>query len=289
MKKVLVLGGKGMAGHLVTRYLKGRGKYHVAQAARGIVESSDSYSVDVADKKMLDDLLVALKPDIIINCIGILNSDAEDHPDKAIFINSYLPHCLAQKIKSFGGRLIQISTDCVFSGKKGNYTEFDTKDGVGIYAQSKALGEVSYDGHLTIRTSIIGPELNKKGIGLLHWFLTNSSQTIKGYSNAFWSGVTTLQLSYAIENAIDDSEIFGLVHLTNGIKISKHDLLILINRIFKTDKVVEAFPDYYFDKSLLVGFLSYRLGSVPSYEQMLEELKFWMYENVDLYRENYNF
>lgn len=289
MKKVLVLGGKGMAGHLVVKYLSQLNKYQVAQVARGVTETKDSYSVDVADKHQLDKLLADLAPDIIINCIGILNKDAEDNPDKAIFINSYLPHYLARKVKLYNGRLIHISTDCVFSGKKGDYTELDYKDGIGFYAQSKALGEVAYDKHLTIRTSIIGPELNKNGIGLLHWFLSNPSQSLKGYTNAFWSGVTTLQLSHAIEHAIDDTEISGLIHLTNGNKISKYDLLLLFNEIFKTGKTIEAYSDYYVDKSILAGPLSNRLGYVPSYEKMLEELKLWMSANSDLYIGNYTF
>lgn len=289
MKKVLVLGGKGMAGHLLVKYLNQLNKYQVAQVARGITETKESYSIDVTNKVELDNLLAAFAPDIIINCVGILNKDAEDNPDKAIFINSYLPHYLARKVGEYDGRLIHISTDCVFSGKKGDYTELDSKDGIGFYAQSKALGEVDYDKHVTIRTSIIGPELNKNGIGLLHWFLTNTSQIFKGYNNAFWSGVTTLQLSHAVAHAIDDTEICGVIHLTNGIKISKYDLLVLFNKIFNANKTIESYPDYYVDKSLLAGPLSNRLGYVPSYVQMLKELKLWMSNNSDLYKDNYSF
>ena len=289
MKRILILGSKGMAGHILARYLHNKGKYYIAQIARGISEREGFYNVDVTDSSQVERVISEFSPDIILNCIGILNKDAEDNPDKAIFINSYLPHFLARKAMSNDARLIHISTDCVFSGRKGNYAESDPKDGIGYYAQSKALGEVDYGNNLTIRTSIIGPELNQNGIGLLHWFLTNKSDKLNGYTNAFWSGVTTLQLAYAVENAIDHSDILGLIHLTNGQKISKYDLLVLFNEVFHTNRIIEPYPSYFVDKSLNKGPMSNRLGLVPSYKKMLEELKAWIIGNEDLYSENYRF
>lgn len=289
MKKILILGSRGMAGHVVVRFLKNKGKYIIGQVSR--VESEDpySYNVDVTDINELEKVIDKFSPDIIINCLGILNKEAEDNPEKAILINSFIPHYLAKKIAFWGGRLIHISTDCVFSGQKGNYLESDLKDGIGFYAQSKALGEVDYGNNLTIRTSIVGPELKQNGIGLLHWFLTNKETEIKGYANAFWGGVSTFQLAIAIQQAIDNSQIKGLVHLTNGERISKYDLIKIFNAVFHKKILIHKDLKYNIDKSLSTGKQTNALGAVPGYEVMVSDMKNWMEDNRDLYYHNYTF
>jgi len=288
MKKVLILGSAGMAGHVVKKHLTDLGKYIIGEIARNTIPSTFTYNVDVRNLNELDHAINVFNPDIIINCIGVLNRDAEENPDKAIFLNSFLPHYLAKKINSINGRLIHISTDCVFSGIKGNYNDTDVKDGVGVYAQSKALGEVVYDHHLTIRTSIIGPEIKTNGIGLLHWFLRNEAKEIKGYTNAFWGGVTTFQLAVAIENAIEGS-ISGLIHLTNGIRISKYDLINIFKNVFQTNVHIKPDDSYKVDKSLALSVHTKLLGDVPSYEKMIKDMKSWMQENRDLYSNNYRY
>ena len=125
-----------------------------------------------------------------------------------------------------------------FSGKEGSYTEDSFKNGIGFYAQSKALGEVINTKDLTFRTSIIGPELKQNGIGLFHWFM-NQSGDVSGYKEAFWSGVTTIELAKAIDQAIDQ-KLTGLYHLVNNNKISKYDLLDYINTVFRNDKILIA-------------------------------------------------
>jgi dTDP-4-dehydrorhamnose reductase len=220
-------------------------------------------------------------PDIVINCIGILNRDAEENPDKAILLNSYFPHFLARTGKKLGFKLIHISTDCVFNGKTGGYTEESLKDGIGFYAQSKAMGEVSYGNNLTLRTSIIGPELKSTGIGLFNWFMQQKG-TIKGYGQAYWSGVTTLQLAKTLVEIIRDNKLMGLVHLTNNQKINKYDLLNAFKGTFNRNLDVELFSDYKVDKSLINTRDDVRL-EIPSYEHMFSEMRNWIESHPSLY------
>lgn len=288
MKRILILGSAGMAGHVVKKHLSDSGKYIIGELARTVSLSKFTYAIDVTDLTALDLVITDFKPDVIINCIGVLNKDAEDNPDKAILLNSYLPHHLAKKATASRALLIHISTDCVFSGLKGNYLDTDLKDGIGFYAQSKALGEVNYGDHLTIRTSIIGPEIKSRGIGLLHWFLRNEAKEIKGFTQAYWGGVTTIQLAIAIEHAIEQS-LSGLIHLTNGIRISKFDLVNIFKEVFKKDVLIKADDHYTVDKSLAISAQTSLLGKVPSYEKMVKDMKSWMQENRELYSHNYSF
>jgi dTDP-4-dehydrorhamnose reductase len=280
MKKILIVGSKGMAGHIIRQLLIESNSFEVIDISRDNQSFKSTYSFDLTDLEQLQKILQIEKPDVIINCVGILNQAAENNPEKSIFINSFIPHYLSGRCK----RLIHISTDCVFNGSKGNYIENDPKDGYGVYAESKSLGEVTYGPHLTIRTSIIGPELKSNGSGLLHWFLNQTGQ-IKGYSNALWSGVTTLQLANFIKDLVDKPEITGLIHYTNNTKISKLDLLKLVSMIFKKKIDILPFEDYHVDKSL-VNTRSETNLLIPNYETMLRELFNFMYNHRDnLYRQ----
>lgn len=280
MKKIFLIGSKGMAGHVIYHYLKEKTNYQVVDVARGSDFFEPSYSLDITDFDQLKSILKKESPDVVINCIGILNKDAEDHPDKAVLINSYLPHFVASVGAELGFRLIHISTDCVFNGKKGNYTLTDQKDGFGFYAQTKALGEVAYGNNLTLRTSIVGPELKSDGIGLFHWFMQQHGE-IKGYTQAFWTGVTTIELAKAIAAAIEQG-ITGLHHLVYGEKISKYDLIGLFKSVFGTDAQIKPFGDYHVDKSLIKENSGFNYD-VPSYKKMVEEMQEWMLAHKQLY------
>ena len=285
MKRVLIIGSKGMAGHVITNLLKESGNYIVADISRNNEYFKSVYNFDVSDKEQLTITLSEFKPNIVINGIGILNKDAENNPDNAIYINSYLPHFLAKKGDELGFKLIHISTDCVFSGKTGGYSETSIKDGVGFYAQSKAIGEVNYGKHLTIRTSIIGPELKNNGIGLFDWFMQQDGE-IKGFKNAYWTGVTTIELAKAILFAIN-KDSFGLRHLVNGNKISKYDLLFLLKKIFSKNNIsIIADSSYVIDKSLLKSEEIFY--EVSSYDEMLIDMFNWMSLHQELYRRYFN-
>ena len=194
-KKVLLLGSAGMAGQaLKFELLKESNLIELIDVSRSNKISKPSILLDVTNFDELNKIVCESNFDYIINCIGLLNNVAEKNPEQSILINSYLPRFLEKITIGTKTRISHISTDCVFSGKKGGYIESDFKDGNGIYAQSKALGEINNDKDLTIRTSIIGPDLNSDGIGLFNWVCKQSGE-IKGYKNAFWSGVTTIVLA----------------------------------------------------------------------------------------------
>ena len=164
-KKVLLFGATGMAGHIAYYYLQSTERYELINVVYRTKLVKDSIVVDVTDKNAVTKLVEEVRPDLIINCIGVLIKGSKEHPDNAIFINAYFPHLLKKLSDKIGAKLIHISTDCVFSGKRGNYTESDFRDADDIYGRSKALGEIINDKDLTIRTSIIGPELKTNGEG----------------------------------------------------------------------------------------------------------------------------
>jgi dTDP-4-dehydrorhamnose reductase len=282
-KKILVLGSGGMAGHIITLKLREHADvFQVTAVAHRDNALDPEILLDVTDRQALNNVLLENKPDVIVNCIGILNQAAEDRPDKAILINSYLPHFLAQFTRDSTARVIHISTDCVFSGSKGGYTETDPKDGKGFYAQTKALGEIVNQKDLTIRTSIIGPELNANGIGLFNWFAKQQGR-INGYTGAYWTGVTTIELANAIIKAIG-LDLTGLYQLVNNGKISKFSLLQLFLSAFSQSEVAQITPyeNYRVDKSLVNTRTDHRL-EVPSYDRMVKEMKQWIDAHKDLY------
>jgi len=281
MMKLLILGSAGMLGHVVFTYLKEKEKYEILDASFPKIFHPDSILLDACNKKKLEKTIEKFKPEVLINCIGILTKDSQQNRENAIYLNSYLPHQLVTLQRKHGGKLIHISTDCVFSGSKGYYIETDFKDARDIYGLSKALGEVDNDIDLTFRTSIIGPELKENGEGLFHWFMSQKG-TIKGYTNAFWSGVTTLELAKAIDKAIDQN-LSGLYHLTAGYRISKFNLLSLFKEVWnRTDIELEPFEVKMVDKSLKNVRKDFDF-SVSSYEKMLPELYEWMTKHKVLY------
>ncbi len=278
-----------MAGHLLRHFLADSGEFIVTDLARGKDFFIPAYEADVENKEQLSKALYDCKPDFVINCVGVLNEAANDNPASAIFINAFLPHYLAEMGNELNFKLIHISTDCVFSGGKGGYVESDQKDGKDLYARSKALGEVDYGNHLTIRTSIIGPELKMTGIGLVHWFFTQKNPTVKGYSKAYWSGVTTFQLAKFIRDVLKSNiNLSGLIHLTNNEKINKHDLLMLIKKEFGMSVSITAYENYVIDKSLISSSKDIS-GTVPSYKTMIHEMKQWMEKYSGLYEKQYSF
>lgn len=276
MKKILVIGINGMAGHVIFKYLQEKNTNNVFGVARNIKPTENIFNLDVSDTVALIKIINCYNFDFIINCIGILNKDAEDHPEKAIWFNSYFPHFLESLTKGTNSKVISISTDCVFSGKNGNYIETDKKDGEGFYAVSKALGEIVNDKDLTIRTSIIGPELKKNGIGLFNWVL-NQTGEINGYTNAYWSGISTLELARFINKIINGSNFpVGLIHLTNNVKINKYDLLQIIKEVFELNNIeIRESGQYKVDKSFISTRDDVEILSA-TYGEMISGIKTWM-------------
>jgi dTDP-4-dehydrorhamnose reductase len=279
MKKALVLGSAGMAGHIMTTYLDSKPDLSVIGVARSETPFAAEV-IDVADFKALEAVINKHKPEYVINCIGVLVQKSANDLAQAILINSYLPHFLAGLAENLSFKLIHISTDCVFSGKDGAYTETSFRDGDDNYARTKSLGEVINSRDLTIRTSIIGPELKTDGTGLLDWFFKQHGD-IKGYSHAYWSGVTTLELAKATY-AFINQDISGLYNLCPANKISKFDLLGLFSTTWEKVISISPYSDYHVDKSLVCTRTDFDY-SVPDYAVMLTELKDWMNAHPDYY------
>jgi dTDP-4-dehydrorhamnose reductase len=284
--KVLVLGSTGMLGHVLFNYLEQTGNYEMYDLVFKNKLREESIICDITDRKKITDIIKLIEPKYIINCIGVLIRGSQDDPSNAIYINAYFPHFLVKTANHFNAKVIHISTDCVFSGKKGSYTENDFRDADDIYGRSKALGEINNDNHLTIRTSIVGPELKTNGEGLLHWFL-NQQQPINGFKKAFWGGVTTLECAKAIGAALEQ-DLHGLINLTNGSKISKYDMLQLFQKVFeKSDITINAVDGKEVDKSLSSQRNDFKY-TVPSYANMFAEMTDNITENRSSYP-HYNF
>lgn len=278
--RFLVLGCNGMAGHMISLYLKEKG-HSVMGLARSRSGLVDSVTGDASNPELLRDLIGINRYDSIINCIGILNQFAEKDKAGAVYLNSYLPHYLAKLTEGTDTQVIHMSTDCVFSGERGEYTEDDLRDGATFYDRSKALGELDDDKNLTLRNSIVGPDIKKGGIGLMNWFLQQQG-TVNGYTKAIWTGQTTLQLAKTIETAAKE-KVHGLYNMVPDNSISKFDLLELFNRYLRKDKLkIIPVSNIVADKSLKRTHWDFTY-KIPDYEKMVAELAEWMKVHRQLY------
>jgi dTDP-4-dehydrorhamnose reductase len=279
-----ILGCNGMAGHIISLYLKEQG-HSVLGFARTKSKYVNSIVGDAFNTALLKNIIVENKFDAVVNCLGMLNQFAENDRASASFINSYLPHFLAKITANTETQIIHMSTDCVFSGKKGSYTEDAFCDGESFYDRSKALGELVDSKNLTFRNSIVGPDINLKGIGLLNWFM-NQRGEVNGYTKSIWTGQTTLQLAKTIEKAALE-KAYGLYNAVPDHSISKFELLNLFNRYFKGDSLkINPVEGILADKSLIRTNYEFNF-LIPDYETMISELAEWIKNHKDMYQ-HYN-
>jgi len=271
-KTVLVLGATGMLGHKMVQVLSNDFEvYGTTRSASnnpriiGGVKADNMESVRCAVKESA--------PKVIVNCIGIIKQLPEaNDPLTALSINSIFPHKLARVCRQHNIQLIHASSDCVFSGKKGYYTEDDQSDAEDLYGRSKYLGEVYYPGCLTIRTSIIGRELNSKN-GLVEWFLSNEGKTVCGYTNVIFSGLTTLELSRVVGNIIKSfPDLTGLYQVASE-PITKFSLLKLIKSEYKANIQIDVEANIFNNRSLISSkFIKETHIKVPSWEKMIKDM-----------------
>lgn len=278
--KVVVLGSTGMAGNVISQYLSERG-YEVYRSSRSEKPGKYSKAIDVTNFEALEAWLDEVNPDIVINCVGLLEKACANRPDLGVLMNSYLPHRLEAKYKESNTRIIHLSTDCVFSGARGAYREDDVTDGASVYDRSKALGELKNDKDLTFRMSIIGPDIDPNGIGLFNWFMSQKG-TIQGWSKAIWNGISTVELARGIDEAIRQN-LSGLYQLVPNETISKFELLKLFRKIFKRDDIViEKVDGLDANKTLLCTRTDFDF-KVKSYPEQIEDMKEWIYAHASLY------
>ena len=278
--KILVLGASGMAGHIITLYFKEQG-YDVTGFTRKPIAYCKNILGDAMKPEDVKRAIFSDNFDVVINAIGVLNQNAEDHKSMAVMLNGYLPHFIADTLRDSKTRLIHMSTDCVFAGNTGPYYEDSFPDGKIFYDRSKAIGEVNDAKNLTFRNSIVGPDCNENGIGLFNWFMKQNGP-INGFTGAIWTGVTTLTLAKAMEQAIKEN-LTGLYNLVNNESINKFDLCGLFNKYFRNGKIVINPSDkLQLDKSLRHRRTDFSFV-VPSYEQQIKEMADWVNTHKEYY------
>jgi dTDP-4-dehydrorhamnose reductase len=279
--KILILGGDGMLGHCLLQTLQPRHDVRVtlratlpSYAKYGLFNGGNAFDcVDGCDDAAFRAVLQRWRPEAVVNCIGIVKQRSEAHSAiPSLEINSLLPHRLAVECRSIGARLVHLSTDCVFSGERGNYDEDDREDADDLYGRSKLLGEVAEAGCVTLRTSIIGLELSRKA-SLVEWYLAQRGG-IRGFTRAIYSGFTTHEMSRIIERVlVQHRELSGLWHVASE-PISKYDLLCELTRLLsRTDISITADASFVCDRSLNgTRFIETTGYHAPSWPDMLTEL-----------------
>ena len=232
----------------------------------------------------IDQLLLTIdefRPDLVINCIGVVKQKKEIFDlKKSIYINSLFPHILSEACEKFHSRLIHFSTDCVYSGTAGSYSEIDIPDPIDFYGKSKLLGEPIYNSNsITIRTSVIGHELNTKH-GLFEWFLSQEGK-VTGFSNAYFSGLTSLEIGKILyKHIIFKKDLSGLYHLSSN-RIDKFSLLNLIQAIYKKNITIEKDDIFKIDRSLNCENFQKKTGYIPkSMTDQIVEMKVFFEERA---------
>jgi dTDP-4-dehydrorhamnose reductase len=278
--RVLVVGGTGMLGHKLVQLLGADPALDLHATVRRVpppefVGGLVTYhpDVDVAyGSTRVRDLLEALRPDVVVNAVGaIKQKDLHSAVDETFYLNGAFPHLLA--LHNPGGRLIHISTDCVFRGDRGGYTEAERPDAEDLYGRSKAMGEVDYGRHLTLRTSIIGPEISGH-LGLLGWFFSQPrGSTLRGFTHAIYSGVPTVVLARTIHRLIRDaSPLSGLYHVASE-PIDKHTLLQRLNEALELGHTILPDDSLRLDRSLDDRRFRDAAGTTrPGWDELIAEL-----------------
>lgn len=279
--RVLILGGSGMLGHKVWQAFSQRFETYVtfrrepaAWLRLGMFDAARALSgVTAEDFDSVRRAFAIVHPEVAVNCIGIVKQDAAaKDPYQSISINALFPHRLARACRETGSRLIHLSTDCVFSGRKGNYTETDTADAEDLYGRTKLLGEVDYENSLTIRTSMIGRELAGSH-GLVEWFLAQTGKQVRGFKQAVFSGFTTGVLSELIADIIERQvELSGVWHVAAE-PINKFELLQLIKQTYGLDVQIDGDDTFTCDRSLDASRFRMAAGyRPPSWQEMIKRL-----------------
>lgn len=276
MRKLLILGATGMLGYTVLRQLSTSSEYVIHGTVRAAdvslgagVSAVIHGGVDANDHQSLVAMLERVRPNVLVNCVGLIKQrDSAQDPRLAISLNSLLPHQLAQWCTAAACRLIHFSTDCVFAGDRGDYSEHDIADADDLYGRSKRLGEVDYGGHLTLRTSLIGHGLTNNR-SLIDWFL-GTKNSIPGYAGVIFSGLPTIEIARLLQKRIlTDEKLSGIYHLSAE-PIEKDRLLRLVSAVYGHDVKITRCEQPRLNRSLNSSRLRQRLNyEPPPWEQLI--------------------
>lgn len=288
-KRILIFGATGMLGHVLLRhfsrmescdvYATSRDTHRIPRLfSKNLAEKFLQEDIDANDFDAIDRALVMVKPQVVINCIGIIKQKpmAQD-PHAMITINALLPHRLSIACHNANARMIHISTDCVFDGLKGMYTEKDRPAPEDLYGRTKLLGEVEYPGTITLRTSIIGHELDSK-YGLIEWFL-GESEKVRGYTNAVYSGFPSIELARIIfDYILPDVDLTGIYHVSSD-PVTKYELLHLVAGRYDKRIHIEPWEDFVLNRSLVSDRFRSKTGYKPPEWPDLIDAMYSDYEN----------
>lgn len=281
-KKVVVLGASGMFGHTLLRVLAEDERYAAVgtsrrdSAPRGMPPQLSALvmtGIDAADETALIRLFETHRPEAVINCVGLVKQREEAQSTEAMIrINALLPHVLARVSALYGTRLVHLSTDCVFDGRIGHYREDCPATATDLYGRSKLLGEVSQGGALTLRTSIIGPELDTSQ-GLLEWFLGQRA-AVRGFGRAIFSGLPTVELARVVRDfVLPDATLSGLYNVAAA-PIAKFDLLVMLRAAYGHQVEIVRDDALELDRSLDGSAFNQRTGySAPSWPELVMAMK----------------
>ena len=285
--KILVLGASGMLGGSIFRGFSNNPEFEVLGSFRSTTKKewfltkgfqNIVSNVDANQFSSIESIIKTFNPDTVINCIGVIKQqEAAKSPEHSIYINSLFPHKLAGCCSRNDSRLIHFSTDCVFDGYRGMYCESDLPNAQDLYGRSKLLGEVDYDSHVTLRTSIIGHEIGSN-ISLVDWFLSQKN-LVNGYNKTIFSGLPTVYVAEIIRRHIVGKSIFGLRHLSVD-AIDKYSLLKLISNVYDKQINIRKSESIIIDRSLNSEKLRAEVGYVP---EIWPELIKRMYEEYQQY------
>ncbi|HEV2707703.1 MAG TPA: SDR family oxidoreductase [Pyrinomonadaceae bacterium] len=279
--KVLILGGSGMLGHKLWQTFAER--FDAYATFRQRPPDYDAYQlfdparslwpVSAEDFDSVTRAVARVRPAAVVNCIGIVKQDAAaKDPLRSISVNSLFPHRLAELCRAAGARLIHVSTDCVFSGRRGGYAERDAPDAEDLYGRTKLLGEVDAPGCLTVRTSMIGREL-RGAHGLVEWFLSQEGARVRGFKRAVFSGFTTRALAELLASVIaEHADLCGVINVAAK-PITKFDLLSLVKEIYGLHIEIEPDETFVCDRSLDASRFRQETGlDAPSWPRMIEQM-----------------
>ena len=279
--RLLILGGSGMLGHQLWRGLHAQHDTWVTLrrpvadfAVHNLFDEAKAIQFDdITDDTALERALGRAKPEAVINCVGLIKQRDETSVEAlTLRVNAEFPHRLAKRCGEAGARLIHFSTDCIFAGTKGNYTESDPSDAADLYGQSKHQGEVADAHSVTLRTSVIGHELGTN-LALLDWFLSQRGQAISGFTKAIYSGFTTLEMARIVDRILTQHPtLSGVWHVASE-PISKFALLQLCREKLGWEGVIEPNDKFVCDRSLNADRFNQATGyTPPSWEAMISEL-----------------
>lgn len=274
--KVVVLGASGMAGHVVALYLRENG-FDVDTVSGNNKLDHNTQLINVLDQKKLKRFLEEHAYDAVINCIGLLVAPSEARKDLAVFINSYLPHLLETHYSDTNTKVIHMSTDDVMIGE-----DSIPEDKRSFYARSKALGELNNNKDLSLRMSIIGPDMRANGPSLFNWFMAQKGE-VSGYTKYIWNGITTIELAKGTKAALEQN-LSGIYELVPKTGISKYNLLKLFKETFNKNGVeLKAAGGTPANKILHNTRRDFDY-EVPGYQTMIEEMKAWVDNHPELYK-----